>query len=207
MGAPRGRSGSGKRPTFPQPARHRTVVREVVGYAMAHHHRAELVVDALGMTHDRSGPEDGCLIHSDRGGESTSARFRDRTGTFGPRQSCGRTGSCFDNSPAESFWTLLKEGTGTRTSSDRAPGRPKGFNFIETFCNRHRLRRPLGKVTQDGTRCLRGPSSLCGRCRSRRQALGGVRASPRVRGAARTRPPAPSSAPRPSARGPGGPRC
>ncbi|MEW2490309.1 IS3 family transposase [Streptomyces sp. NPDC048411] len=33
--------------------------REVVGYAMADHHRAELVVDALDMAHGRSGLEPG----------------------------------------------------------------------------------------------------------------------------------------------------
>ncbi|WP_443071074.1 IS3 family transposase [Streptomyces sp. NBC_01476] len=52
--------------------------REVVGYAMAGHHRAELVVDALDMAHGRGGLEPGCVIHSDRGSEYTSAQFRDR---------------------------------------------------------------------------------------------------------------------------------
>jgi transposase InsO family protein len=43
--------------------------REVVGYAMADHHRAELVVDALDMAHARTALETGCVIHSDRGSE------------------------------------------------------------------------------------------------------------------------------------------
>lgn len=41
--------------------------REVVGYAMADHHRAELVIDALDMAHGRGGLEPDCVIHSDRG--------------------------------------------------------------------------------------------------------------------------------------------
>ncbi|MEH0546582.1 IS3 family transposase [Streptomyces sp. B21-105] len=41
----------------------------VVGYAMADHHRAELVVDALDMAHGRTRLEPGCVIHSDRGSE------------------------------------------------------------------------------------------------------------------------------------------
>ncbi|MFG2682507.1 IS3 family transposase [Streptomyces sp. NPDC048392] len=89
--------------------------REVVGYAMADHHRADLVVDALDMAHGRGGLEPGCVVHSDRGSESTSTQFRERIGKFGLRQSCGRTGSCFDNAAAESFWALLKEEIGTRT--------------------------------------------------------------------------------------------
>jgi len=45
---------------------------------MADHHRAELVVDvALDMAHGRGGLEPGCVIHSDRGSEYTSALFRD----------------------------------------------------------------------------------------------------------------------------------
>ncbi len=115
--------------------------REVVGYAMADHHRAELVVDALDMAHGRGGLEPGGIIHSDRGSEYTSAQFRHRIRELGLRQSCGRTGSCFDNAAAESFWALLKEEIGARTWSDRATVRAEVFSFIETFYNRRRLRK------------------------------------------------------------------
>ncbi len=60
---------------------------------------------------------------------------------MGLRQSCGRTGSCFDNAAAESFWALLKEEIGTRTWPDRATARADVFTFIETFYNRRRLRK------------------------------------------------------------------
>ncbi|WP_106960734.1 hypothetical protein [Streptomyces sp. 351MFTsu5.1] len=43
--------------------------REVVGYAMADHHRAELVTDTLDMAHRRAHLEPGRVIHSDRGSE------------------------------------------------------------------------------------------------------------------------------------------
>ncbi|MGW4201016.1 IS3 family transposase [Streptomyces sp. NPDC004726] len=95
--------------------------REVVGYAMAGHHRAEFVVDALDMAHGRGGLEPGCVIHSDRGSEYTSTQFRERIRELGLRQSRGRTGSCFDNAAAESFWALLEEEIGTRTWPDRRP--------------------------------------------------------------------------------------
>ncbi|CAM5325067.1 IS3 family transposase [Streptomyces canarius] len=128
--------------------------REVVGYAMADHHRAELVVNALDMAHGRGGLEPGCVVHSDRGSEYTSAQFRDRIGKFGLRQSCGRTGSCFDNAAAESFWALLKKEIGTRTWPDRATARAEVFSFIETFYNRRRLRRhkTFGYLTPAETR-------------------------------------------------------
>ncbi|MEU1948186.1 IS3 family transposase, partial [Streptomyces sp. NPDC020125] len=47
--------------------------REVIGYAMADHHRTELVVNALRMAHGRGSLEPGCITHSDRGSEYTSA--------------------------------------------------------------------------------------------------------------------------------------
>lgn len=115
--------------------------REVVGYAMADHHRASLVVDALKMAHGRGGLQSGCITHSDRGSEYTSVEFQRVIGELNLRPSCGRTGSCFDNAAAESFWALLKEEIGTRTWPDRATARAEVFTFIETFYNRRRLRK------------------------------------------------------------------
>ncbi|WP_457535445.1 IS3 family transposase [Streptomyces filamentosus] len=128
--------------------------REVIGYAMADHHRAELVVDALDMAYGRGGLEPGCVIHSDRGSECTSAQFRHRIKELGLRQSCGRTGSCFDNAAAENFWALLKEEIGTRTWPDRATARAEVFTFTETFYNRRRLRKRkiFGYLTPAETR-------------------------------------------------------
>ncbi|MFE4964505.1 IS3 family transposase [Streptomyces sp. NPDC056660] len=127
--------------------------REVVGYAMADHHRPELVVDALNMAHGRAGLKPGCVIHSDRGSEYTSAQFRDRISELVLRQSCGRTGSCFDNAAAESFWALLKEEIGTRIWPDRATARTEVFNFVETFYNRRlRKHKTFGYPTPAETR-------------------------------------------------------
>lgn len=50
--------------------------REVIGYAMADHHRAELVVDALKMGAGRGALRTGCMTHSDRGSEYTSREYR-----------------------------------------------------------------------------------------------------------------------------------
>ncbi|MEU6934467.1 DDE-type integrase/transposase/recombinase [Streptomyces sp. NPDC046374] len=97
--------------------------REVVGYAVADHHRAELVLDALDMAYCQGELEPGCVIHSDRGGEYTSTQFPERIRKFGLRQCCGRTGSCFDNAAAESFWALVKEDSVAGSDSG---GRPLG---------------------------------------------------------------------------------
>ena len=75
---------------------------------------------------------------------------------MGLRQSCGHTGSSFDNAAAESFWALLKEEIGTRIWPDRATARAEVFTFIEieTFYNRRRLRKhkTFGYLTPAETR-------------------------------------------------------
>ncbi|MGW6413504.1 IS3 family transposase [Streptomyces vinaceus] len=128
--------------------------REVIGYSMADHHRAELVVDALDMAAGLGRLEPGCIIHSDRGSEYTSRQLRARIDVLGHRQSMGRTGSCFDNAAAESFWAVLKEEIGTRLWPDRATARADIFDFIETFYNRRRLRKHVhwGYLTPHETR-------------------------------------------------------
>jgi putative transposase len=128
--------------------------REVIGYSMADHHRADLVIDALDMAAALGRLEPGCVIHSDRGSEYTSSQLRHRIGALGHQQSMGRTGSCFDNAAAESFWAVLKEEIGTRFWPDRATARADIFDFIETFYNRRRLRKHIdwGYLTPHETR-------------------------------------------------------
>jgi transposase InsO family protein len=115
--------------------------REIVGYSMADHHRASLVVDALTMAAGRGRPQPGCIAHSDRGSEYTSDELRREISRLGLRQNTGRKGSCFDNAAAESFFAVLKEEIGTRRRPDRASARAEIFAFIETFYNRKRLRK------------------------------------------------------------------
>ncbi|MCI0385904.1 IS3 family transposase [Streptomyces sp. CNQ085] len=115
--------------------------REIVGYAMAGHHRAELVTDALRMAAARGGPQPGCIMHTDRGSEYTSGEFRRETGTLGLRQSMGRTGICCDNAAAESFFGLLKAEIGTAVWESREAARADVFRFIEVEYNRTRLRK------------------------------------------------------------------
>ncbi|MFD5474949.1 IS3 family transposase [Streptomyces sp. NPDC127105] len=70
--------------------------REIIGYSMADHHRAGLVVDALMMAAGRGQLKPGCIAHSDRGSEYTSDELRCAICGLGLRQSMDRTGSCFD---------------------------------------------------------------------------------------------------------------
>jgi transposase InsO family protein len=130
--------------------------REVIGYAMADHHRAELVADALKMAAGRGALKPGCIMHSDRGSEYTSAEFRTLIGEFNLRQSMGRTGICYDNAAAESFFGLLKAEIGTTVWESHESARADVFRFIEVEYNRTRLRRhpEFGYLTPLETRAL-----------------------------------------------------
>lgn len=133
--------------------------REVVGYAMADHHRAELVVDALQMAAGRGELKLACIMHSDRGSEYTSGEFRKVIRKLNLRQSMGRTGSCYDNAAAESFFGLLKAETGTTVWESHQAARDDVFRFIEIEYNRTRLRKhpEFGYLTPLETRSLLKP--------------------------------------------------
>ncbi|MET7664419.1 IS3 family transposase [Streptomyces sp. NPDC005356] len=133
--------------------------REVIGYAMADHHRAELVVDALKMAAGRGDLKPGCIMHSDRGSEYTSSEFRRQIRKLNLRQSMGRTGSCYDNAAAESFFGLLKAEIGTTVWESHETARTDVFRFIEIEYNRTRLRKhpEHGYVTPLETRTLLQP--------------------------------------------------
>lgn len=98
-------------------------MREVVGWAMADHHRAELPVAALRMAAGRGGLEQGCVMHTDRGSEYTSDEFRCEIRKLCMRQSMGRVGSCYDNAAAESWFAILKAEIGTTLWETREAAR------------------------------------------------------------------------------------
>ncbi|MGW1403480.1 DDE-type integrase/transposase/recombinase [Streptomyces sp. NPDC002405] len=72
------------------------VTREVIGFAMADHHRAELVIDDLTMAAGRADPKPGCVMRTDRGNDYTSREFRRHIKELNLRQSMGRAGTGCD---------------------------------------------------------------------------------------------------------------
>jgi putative transposase len=53
-------------------------------------------------------PCPGAIFHSDRGSNYTSGQFAQILESLNIRHSVGRTGLCFDNAMAESFFGVLK---------------------------------------------------------------------------------------------------
>jgi putative transposase len=70
--------------------------RRVVGWSLADHLRAELVVDALEMAVWTRRPGDGVIHHSDHGCQYTSLLFSARCQNAGIRCSMGSVGDCPD---------------------------------------------------------------------------------------------------------------
>jgi len=119
--------------------------KAVLGWAVAERYPASLVIAALEMAAGRITLPEGAIFHSDRGSQYTSRSFGDVLGGYGMRQSVGRTGICFDNSMAESFFGKLKtEMVHHRRFATRAEARREVIRFIEGFYNRRRLHSALG---------------------------------------------------------------
>jgi putative transposase len=119
--------------------------RRVVGWATADHLRTELVADALKAACRNRRPTTAVIFHSDRGCQYTSAAYAALAEQSGIRLSVGRTGQCWDNALAESFFSTLKsEMLGDRPWPSRAAARTAIFEFIESWYNLHRLHSSLG---------------------------------------------------------------
>ncbi|MET8103103.1 IS3 family transposase, partial [Streptomyces sp. NPDC005236] len=82
--------------------------RRVVGWATADHLRTDLVADALTAACRQRRPTGPVIFHSDRGCQYTSQQLAFLAGQLGVRLSVGRTGQCWDNALAESFFATIK---------------------------------------------------------------------------------------------------
>lgn len=112
--------------------------RKLLGYAMAEHMRAELVVDAVTMAATHSQLAGGAIFHSDRGSQYTSTIFRNTLTALDLRASMGRVGSCYDNAVAESWFATLKTEIGTTHWETREQARADVFAFIQHYNRRRR---------------------------------------------------------------------
>ncbi len=122
--------------------------RRIVGWAMADHMRAELVVDALQMALARRRPAPGLIWHSDQGSQFVSLAFGQQARAAGIAQSMGSRGDCWDNAVAESFFaTIKKELIHRRSWPTRAELSTEVFDYIETFYNRQRRHSTLGQLS------------------------------------------------------------
>ncbi len=113
--------------------------KKVVGWSIADHMRTELVADALKNAAATTVIQPHAIFHSDRGSVYTSAGYRQLITDLGMRSSMGRTGVCWDNAMAESFFSALKNERVYRTVyATKAQARRDVIAYIEGFYNSRR---------------------------------------------------------------------
>jgi transposase InsO family protein len=113
--------------------------RAVVGWSMANHMRVELVTQALSMALGRRHPAAGLIMHTDRGSQYGADRYRQLLARHGIQSSMSRTGDCWDNAVAESFFRTLKtELIYLEDFETHEQAQAGVFEYIEEFYNRQR---------------------------------------------------------------------
>lgn len=114
--------------------------RRVVGWSLAEHMRADLVINAIeAAVATRGGSVDGVVFHSDRGTQYTSDAFAAACRRHGIRRSMGRVGSSYDNAMAESFFASIKRELLHGERWKHAPeARMAVFSWLAWYNNRRR---------------------------------------------------------------------
>jgi putative transposase len=126
--------------------------RMVIGYAMDDNYKTPLIQAALRNAARNATLEPDAIFHSDRGSNYTSYDYSGTIGELGLRQSVGRTGICYDNAMAESFFAALKNERVHRTAyPTRARARADIARYIEFWYNQNRLHSGLGYKTPQET--------------------------------------------------------
>jgi putative transposase len=122
--------------------------RRVVGYAMSAQNDRLLALDALGHALRARRPRRGLLHHSDRGSPYASDDYRAVLRNRGIAASMSRTGDCWDNAVAESFFATLKtELTDAMNYPTRAAAIASITDYLETFYNDARRHSHLGYLS------------------------------------------------------------
>ena len=122
--------------------------RRVVGWATSAVNDRELALDALRCAMRSRRPARGLVHHTDRGSPYASDEYRQALVDRGISASMSRTGDCYDNAVAESFFATLKaEHVDYEDFATRAIGTASIGDYVETFYNTARRHSHLGYVS------------------------------------------------------------
>ena len=123
--------------------------RRVIGWAIADHMRTDLVEDALRMAIVLRGQRPAKVVfHADRGTQYASDQITRFAATNGITRSMGRTGVCWDNAMAESFFATLKTEFYYRRVWPTKAGAARAVGaWIEDRYNRRRRHSALGQIS------------------------------------------------------------
>jgi transposase InsO family protein len=122
--------------------------RRIVGWDLQDHMRESLVSVSLLKALNNRSIKPGLLVHSDKGGQYASTRFRAILDKKEIDQSMSDTKNAYDNAHMESFFSRFKaellEGGVFQNTED---GRTEIFEFIEMYYNTERIHSSLGYLS------------------------------------------------------------
>jgi transposase InsO family protein len=122
--------------------------KAVIGWAMDDNYKTPLIEQAIRMAARNYPITSGAIFHSDRGSNYTSSQFAATLAALDIRQSVGRTGICYDNAMAESFFAALKNERVHRTEyPTRQHAMTDIARYIELRYNSQRLHSGLDYKT------------------------------------------------------------
>lgn len=122
--------------------------KAVIGWAMDDTYKTPLISAAIDMAARNKHIQPRAIFHSDRGSNYTSEAFAKTLAGYDIRQSVGRTGICYDNAMAESFFAALKNERVHRTQyPTRGHAKKDVARYIEFRYNTKRLHSALGYRT------------------------------------------------------------
>jgi len=124
------------------------VTKRIVGWSLAESLGLELVISALKKAIQKGLIKPGAIVHSDRGSQYASNRFRRLLKSEKLIQSMSGKGNCYDNAMVESFFSrfkseLIEDGVFENTEEART----ETFSYIEGFYNNKRLHSSIGYQT------------------------------------------------------------
>jgi putative transposase len=122
--------------------------RRVVGWATSQSPDANLVVAALQKAKTMRSPPPGLIVHTDRGCQYASKFYLAELKKMGAIASMSRTGNCYDNAMAESFFSTLD--FELRRHWDFASHREATkvlAEYIDNYYNRKRIHSSIDYMT------------------------------------------------------------
>lgn len=122
--------------------------KRVIGYSIDSRMKKRLVLNAVTMAIKQRGRPAGVIVHSDRGSQYQSTKYRDLLSTHGLYGSMGQAGAAGDNAAAESFFALLQKNVLDRQAWDtRDQLRREIVEWIHIIYHNVRPQRKLGSLT------------------------------------------------------------
>lgn len=119
--------------------------RKIIGLSMGERISQELASAALKDAVQRKRPAKGLIHHSDRGRQYASYAYQALLNEYGITASMSRSGNCYDNAYAESFFgTLKRELVYGERYRNRKEARLSIFEYVMMFYNRRRRHSSLG---------------------------------------------------------------